>query len=106
MEPEATSSVVNIPSAWYGKWDGRYENGTKIVKKSIQQQIHHIVWSRGHFLGVNIASDNEFREEITKAYIALYTANKDTEIMKWSCSFMKLLKTRGQDKKVVPESLQ
>ena len=54
MEPEATSSITNIPSTWYGKWDGRYENCTKTVKKSIQQQIHHGVWSRGHFPGVNI----------------------------------------------------
>ena len=106
MEPEATSTIVNIPSVWYGKWDGRYENCTKIVKTRIQQRIYHGVWSRGHFPGVNIGSDNAFREEITKVYMAWYTATKDTEIMKWSGSFMKLLKTRGQDKKVVPKSLQ
>ena len=106
MEPEATSSVVNISSAWYGKWDGRYENGTKIVKKSIQQQIHYGVWSREHFPGVNITSDNEFKEEITKVFMVWYTETKDTEIIKWSGSFMTLLKTRGQDKKVVPKLLQ
>ena len=70
MEPEATSSVVNISSTWYGKWDGRYKNCTKIVKKSIQQQIHYGVWFRWHFLAVKITSDNVLREAITKVYMA------------------------------------
>ena len=106
MQSIATSSVSNIPSAWYGKWEGKHQDCTKIGKKSIQKHIQQGVWSRGHFLRVNITKDMEFREEITKAYMAWYTATKYTAIVKWSGSFMTLLKTRGQDKKVVLQSLQ
>ena len=45
-------------------------------------------------------------EEITTVYIAWYTATKYTKMVKWSGSFMILLKTCGQDNKVVPQSLQ
>ena len=72
----------------------------------MQKQFQQGVWSRGHFLCVNITSDIEFREEITTVYMAWYTATKYTEMVKWSGSFMTLLKTRGQDKKIVPQSLQ
>ena len=106
MESIATSSVSNILSTWYGNWEGKYEDCTNIVKKSIQKQIQQSIWSRGHFPGVNITSDIEFREEITKVYMAQYTATKYIEMVKQRGSFRVLLKTRGQDKKVVPQSLQ
>ena len=38
--------------------------------------------------------------------MAWYTATKDTEMVKGGGSFKTLLKTRGQDKQVVSESLQ
>ena len=104
MESIATSSVSNISSTWYGKWEGKYEDCTRRVKKSIHKRVQQGVWSRGYFPGVNINSDIELREEITKAYIAWYTATKYTEMVKWSGSFITLLKTREQDKKVVPQS--
>ena len=76
MECIATSSVSNIASAWYDKWEGKYEDCTTIVKKSIQKWIQQGVWSRGHFPEFNITSDIEYREEITKVYMAWYTATK------------------------------
>lgn len=55
---------------------------------------------------MDITSDMELREEITKVYVAWYMATKKTYKVKWGGSFMELMKCRKEDKKVIPEVLQ
>ena len=41
---------------------------------------------------MDITSDMELREEITKVYVAWYMATKKTYKVKWGGSFMELMK--------------
>ena len=90
---------------WFGKWDGRYQDCSKILQKNIQQKINHRVWLKKDFVGEDITSDIQLREEITKVYMAWYMATKKTYRVKWSGSCIEFMKSMKEDKKVIPEVL-
>ena len=56
-------------------------------------------------MGVDITCDIQLREEITKVYMAWYMATKKTYRVKWSGRFTELMKSKKEDKKVIPEVL-
>ena len=106
-QPISTQLPTTQPPSitWFGKWDGRYQDCSKILQKNIQQQIIHRVWLKKDFVGVDITSDIQLREEITKVYMAWYMATKKTYRVKWSGSFIELMKSKKEDKKVIAEVL-
>ena len=54
---------------------------------------------------MDITSDIQLREEITKVYMAWHMATKMTYRVQWSGSFIELMKSKKEDKKVIPEVL-
>ena len=77
--PTAQPPTTQPPTiTWFRKWDSRYQDCSKILQKNIQLQINHRVWLKKDFVGVDITSDIQLREEVTKVYMEWYMTTKKT----------------------------